>query len=124
MKTSKIIIASLFFLTFTVFTALAEENPKTKKAKNTCCITKDAKSSLSQTEAKFIAEIEEYFAKKYSNPLNILENKVERIIVVNTDGDVIKDFNIFESKQNISALPANTEKLMVRGGTAYYITLN
>ncbi len=124
MKTSKIIIASLFFLTFTVFTALAEENPKTQKAENTCCTTKDAKSALSQTESKFIEEMEEYFTKKYSNPLNVLQNKIERIVVVRSNGDIIKDFSIANNKQEKSVLPADTEKLMVLGNTAYYISLD
>lgn len=124
MKTSKIIIASLFFSVFTVFTALAEENPKNKKAENTCCTTKETKSSLSQAESKFIEEMEEYFTKKYSNPLNVLQNKIEQIVVVKASGNTIQEVNVTKNEENGTALPANADKLMVKGNTAYYIILD
>jgi ABC-type transporter MlaC component len=124
MRTSKIIIASLFFFAFTVFAASAEENPKNKKAENTCCTTKDTKSSLSQAEAKFIEEMEEYFTKKYSNPLNVLQNKAGQIVVVRANGNTIQEVNLAKNEQGAFTLPANAEKLMVKGNTAYYIILD
>ncbi|GAB4184087.1 MAG: hypothetical protein OHK0057_13110 [Thermoflexibacter sp.] len=124
MKTSKIIIASLFFFAFTVFSASAEENPKNKKAENTCCTTQDTKSALSQAESKFIEEMEEYFAKKYSNPLNVLKNKVEQIVVVRANGNTIQEVNVAKNEQGEFTLPANAEKLMVKGNTAYYLILD
>jgi hypothetical protein len=127
MKTSKIVIAlfTALFLSATSFNAQAEDDPSSKKKTTTQKESKKqpTKVAYSQEEETFIAEMEQYFAKKYSNPLSVLESKVEKVIVVNAEGQIIQELDTPDHKEHEAKLPVGATKLMLRGKTAYYIVL-
>ncbi|MCU0390863.1 MAG: hypothetical protein MUE81_07075 [Thermoflexibacter sp.] len=131
MRTSKfftISLLSLFFLSITIFTVSAEDNPKkdTLKKSSTTKEEKkaDAKVIFSQDEEKFMTEMDAYFMKKYSNPINVIQSKIEKVIVVNAEGKVIQEMEVTDHKEHEAKLPIGAEKLMVRGNTAYYFIMN
>jgi hypothetical protein len=125
MRTSKIVlitIISFFVLSMTSFTAFADDNPKKNPKKEAGKQTE--KIAYSQEETKFIAEMDAYYTHKYSNPLNLIQSKVEKVIVVDLTGKVLQEVSVPDHKEHESTLPVGAEKLMVKGNTAYYLLLN
>jgi hypothetical protein len=125
MKTSKIFFPSvLSFLVVcaTFFNAFADDNPKKNTLKNK---EKQVRETLaySQEELNFIAEMDAYYTKKYSNPLNLVQSKIEKVIVSNAQGTIIQELDVPDHKIHEASLPAKAEKLMVKGNTAYYVVL-
>ncbi len=123
MRTSKIIlmsIISLFMLGTTSFTAFADDNPKKNAQKN----KQVEKTAYTQEEVKFIAEMNAYYAHKYSNPLNLIQSKVEKVIVLDLAGKVLQEVIVPDHKEHEAQLPIGAEKLMVKGNTAYYLIIN
>lgn len=125
MKTSKIVLVSIisfFMLGMTSFTAFADDNPKKNAKKEASKQTE--KVAYSQEETKFIAEMNAYYAHKYSNPLSLIQSKVEKVIVVDLTGKIIQEVSVPDHKEHEAKLPIGAEKLMVKGNTAYYLVLN
>jgi len=121
-KNSLIAVLSFVFVSLTFFNAFADDNPKKDSLKKEA--TKQVASvNYSQDEKKFIAEMDAYFAHKYSNPMNLLQSKVEKVIVVNLAGNIIQELSVPDRKEHEATLPVGVEKLMVRGNTAYYLLL-
>jgi biopolymer transport protein ExbD len=127
MKTSKIIFAlfTVFFFGATLFNAQAEDDPSSKKKSSTKKESKKQPTKIAYTQAEetFIAEIDEYFVKKYSNPLHVFESKLEKVIVVDANGKVVQELSVPDHKEHEAQLPVGASKLMVRGNTAYYMVL-
>lgn len=122
MKASKVIttsILSLLLVGMTFISAFATDIPKKDSSKEEN--KQPQTTTYSQEEVKFIADMNAYYAKKYANPLSIVESKTEKIIVVDALGNTIKELSITDHKEHESLLPNGAEKLMVRGSVAYYI---
>lgn len=122
MKASKIIttsILSFFLVGITFFNAFATDIPKKESFKD----EKKQGSTLaySQEEVKFIAEMDAYYVKKYSNPMEKIQIKTEKIIVVDALGNTLKQISVTDHQEHDALLPIGAEKLMVKGNTAYYI---
>jgi hypothetical protein len=125
MKTSKIVVASILSVLLvgsSFISSFATDNPKKDSLKKEEK-KQETKATYSQEEVKFIAEMDSYYAKKYSNPLNVVQSKVEKVIVVNLAGNVVQELSVTDHQEHESKLPAGAEKLMVKGNTAYYIVL-
>jgi hypothetical protein len=120
MRTSKIILMSI--ISFFVFsmTSFANDNPKKNAQKK----KQVEKTAYTQEEVKFIAEMNAYYARKYSNPLNLIQSKVEKVIVVDLAGKILQEVSVPDHKEHDAQLPIGAEKLMVKGNTAYYLVLN
>ncbi len=119
MKTSKIFFASVLsflLMSATFFNAVAADNPKKDSLKNDEKQRKE-KVAYSQEEVSFIAEMDAYYAKKYGNPMNLVQHKIEKIIVSNVAGTIIQELDSTSQEK----IATGAEKLMVKGNTAYYI---
>lgn len=125
MRTSKILLVSIisfFVLGMTSFTAFADDNPKKNSKKG---ISKQVeKFTYTQEETMFITEMNAYYDHKYSNPLSLIQSKVEKVIVVDLAGRIIQEVSVPDHKEHEAKLPIGAEKLMVKGNTAYYLVLN
>ncbi|TAH21992.1 MAG: hypothetical protein EAZ08_02345 [Cytophagales bacterium] len=121
-KNSLIAVLSFVFVSFTFFNAFADDNPKKDSLKKETS-KQVASTSYSQDETKFITEMDAYFAQKYSNPLNLVQSKVEKVIVVDLGGKVIQELNVTDHKEHEAILPVGAEKLTIKGNTAYYLLL-
>lgn len=119
-KNSLIAVLSFVFVSLTFFNAFADDNPKKASSKKE--ITKQI-AGYSQDETKFIAEMDAYFAKKYSNPLNLVQSKVEKVLVLDVVGNIIQELSVTDHKEHEAILPVGAEKLMMKGNTAYYLLL-
>lgn len=100
------------------------KSDKPKKPTATKEVKKKPETALSKAELDFIEEIDEFYAQKYENPLKVLESKIEKVIVVNAEGQIVLESKVAEGKVRISDLPTGAEKLMTRGNTEYYLIID
>ncbi|SFF59878.1 hypothetical protein [Thermoflexibacter ruber] len=87
-------------------------------------VKKKPEATLSKAEIDFIEEIDEFYSQKYENPLKVLESKIEKVVVVNAEGQIILETKVSDGKVRTSDLPVGAEKLMTRGNTEYYFIID
>ena len=97
---------------------LARNSRVTKVSKE---VAKKPEATLSAEEISFQEEMIAYHTKKYSNPMKIVQSKLEKVVVVDMDGKVIFEEELTDHKVHETHLPVGANKLMVHSNTAYYI---
>jgi uncharacterized protein YnzC (UPF0291/DUF896 family) len=86
-------------------------------------IVKKPEAMLSAEEKAFQEEITAYYNKKYSNPLQKLESKLEKVIVVDAEGNTVLEKELTDHKVHDATLPVGAVLLMTRGNIVYYMVI-
>ncbi|GAB4112442.1 MAG: hypothetical protein Fur004_24640 [Thermoflexibacter sp.] len=87
-------------------------------------VKKKPEATFSKAEIDFIEGIDEFYSQKYENPLKVLESKIEKVVVVNAEGQIILETKVANGKVHTSDLPVGAERLMTRGNTEYYFIID
>ncbi len=95
-----------------------------KPKKPTTIVEKKPATILSKAEMAFIEEIDEFYHQKYENPLKVLESKIEKVVVIDAEGQIVLETTLSDGKVRASDLPVGAEKLMTRGNTEYYLIID